>query len=321
MTTLRADTGLGAAESTKLGRFLSAYWLRPENAFWMTLRSQVLEPFSFESPMLDLSCGDGVFTFLHAGGEFDLSFDVFQSVANLDRVMSEHADMFDHCAADYAPPVAQRPDMTIDYGTDLKLSMLTKAGALDFYDSLVLHDQNNPLPFETDQFRTVYGNAVYWVERLDALLAELARVTMPGGRVLLQVKLDAIKDCTLTRFADVLGERFLSIIDRGRLASWPALGDRSDWERRFKDADLEIVEEIPFVTATHARIWDIGLRPIAPMLVKMANALTPQTRTSIKRDWIDLFQGLTTPLIEPALNLLPNRTETVEVLYVLSPKK
>jgi SAM-dependent methyltransferase len=321
MTTLNAAGEWDTAVSTKLTRFLSAYWLRPENAFWMTLRSHILEPFAFESPMLDLSCGDGVFTYLHAGGEFDPSFDVFQSVANLDRVMSENADMFDHYAPDYAPPIMRRPELKIDFGTDLKLSMLTKAGALDVYDSLVLHDQNNPMPFETDQFRTIYGNAVYWVDQLDALLAELARITMPAGRILLQVKLDSIKNCTLTHYAHALGPSFLNIIDRGRLASWPALGNRPDWQRRFKQVNLDIVEEIPFVTATHAHIWDIGLRPIAPMLVKMANALTPQTRSSIKRDWVQLFQGLTEPLIDPNLNLLPAKSDPVEILYVLAPVK
>ena len=54
-----------------LRRFVQAYWLRPENALWMTLRSTTLSAHALERPSLDVSCGDGVFSFLHAGGAFD----------------------------------------------------------------------------------------------------------------------------------------------------------------------------------------------------------------------------------------------------------
>ena len=55
----------------RLNRFTHAYWLRPENAYWMTLRSLALKQRPFSSPSADVSCGDGVFSFLHAGGELD----------------------------------------------------------------------------------------------------------------------------------------------------------------------------------------------------------------------------------------------------------
>ena len=51
-----------------LRRFLQVYWLRPENAFWMTLRSETLADCPIEQPALDIACGDGLFSFLHCGG-------------------------------------------------------------------------------------------------------------------------------------------------------------------------------------------------------------------------------------------------------------
>jgi hypothetical protein len=56
---------------------LNVYWLRPENALWRALNCKALEEVTFTSPSLELSCGDGVFRFLLAGGDFDTSFDVF----------------------------------------------------------------------------------------------------------------------------------------------------------------------------------------------------------------------------------------------------
>ena len=98
---------------------------------------------------------------------------------------------------------------------------------------------------------------------------------------------------------------------------WPSLADRSTWEARFENAGMFIETAMPFITRTHAHIWDIGLRPIAPMLVKMANALTPQTRASIKKDWVDLFCELMAPLCSPTFDLLPAQSEPAEIQYIL----
>ena len=59
---------LHATPRDLLRRFLQAYWLRPENAMWMTIRSMVLSELLLDSPAIDVCCGDGVFSFLHAGG-------------------------------------------------------------------------------------------------------------------------------------------------------------------------------------------------------------------------------------------------------------
>ena len=48
----------------RLRRFLNVYWLRPENAFWTVLRSLAWARVRMASPSIDLSCGDGVFSFI-----------------------------------------------------------------------------------------------------------------------------------------------------------------------------------------------------------------------------------------------------------------
>jgi len=308
---------VGPGRAELLRRFLEAYWLRPENALWMTLRSQALSACPSERPFMDVSCGDGVFSFLHCGGVFDRSFDVFTSVAQLDRVRDQHADMFDHCAEDYRPAIAAPPPDTLDVGTDCKASMLAKASRLNLYSRLVEHDNNRPLPFENGLFQTVYCNAAYWVSAIDAFLGELARVVRPKGWVILQVKLEAVRRYTLAAHEAALGRRVLDLIGRGRTECWPTLADRATWERRFARAGLRIRSATPFVTRTHAHLWDIGLRPIAPMLAKMANSLTAQTRTAVKQEWVDLFCELLGPLCDPAIDLFSGEDEPAEMQYVL----
>ncbi len=308
-----------AEPSSRLQRFLNCYWLRPENAFWMSLRSQALESHPMTGPSIDLSCGDGVFSFLHAGGDFSCEYDVFQEVGHLDDVRDAFADMFDHASVGHEPEITNRPDSKFDVGTDLKPNMLLKACRLDFYECLVEHDHNLEMPFENDAFQTVHCNSAYWVQNIDQFMRELRRITRSGGRILLSVKLDAMRDYTLNSHRDKLGQRWLDIIGRGRIESWPSLCSDETWKQRFKSAGLDIVSRTPFITATHAHIWDIGLRPIAPLLVRMANALEEHTRQEIKSDWIDLLSELLLPLHDASFNLAPQKQEPAEILYELTP--
>lgn len=319
MTHTLAPAEITAREKQR--RFISAYWLRPENAFWMVLRSDALANVPLRGPMLDLSCGDGVFSFLHAGGRFAPEFDVFGCVDNLHRVHDDHADIYDHVDDDHRPTIVSPPAYTIDCGADHKGNLLTKASWLGMYDRLLPHDNNEALPFEDGAFETVYCNSVYWVERIDDLLREIARVTAPGGKAILQVKLQSIEQFTMAKHRDVLGDRWLNLMDRGRSASWPSLCDRQTWERRFKSAGFEIRQAEPFVTGTHAHIWDIGLRPIAPMLIKAMNAIHPHLRQEIKRDWVDLFCNLLSPLCDPGFDLFDSPSDPVEIQYELAPRK
>ncbi len=315
-----SSAAVPSTRADKLRRFISAYWLRPENAFWMVLRSDALSAVPMGGPSVDVSCGDGVFSFLHAGGRFDANFDVFATVDRLDDALSSSADIYDHVDDSYAPTVVTPPAYQFDYGSDCKRHSLTKASRLGFYRHLVPHDNNDPLPFASDHFETVYCNSAYWVDNIESFLSELGRITVPAGTIVLHVKLDAIKRFTLDRHRDVLGDRWLDIVNRDRFASWSSLCDRATWEDRFASAGLEILSAMPFATRTHAHLWDVGLRPIAPLLIKAMNSLHTHMRTEIKRDWVDLFCDLMRPFCDADVDLLGDTSQPVEMQYVLTPR-
>jgi len=75
-----------------LNNFLNVFWLRPETALWRSLDVEAMDRFNFKSPSLDLGCGDGIFSFIRAGGSFANDFDAFD-VANLDQFF-ENVDIF-----------------------------------------------------------------------------------------------------------------------------------------------------------------------------------------------------------------------------------
>jgi SAM-dependent methyltransferase len=299
---------------------LYAYWLRPENALWMALRSEALARCALRRPSVDLGCGDGVFSFLHCGGVLDSAFDVFTCVKTSGHALTQRTDMFDHCDDTYRPAILSEPTQSFEVGVDLKPTLLFKASRLRFYDRLLQHDNNRALPVPDGQFATVYSNAAYWLENINGFLSELRRITRPDGRIILHVKLDCMRRYTLDAHRRLLGASFLNLIGRGRMDCWPSLADRSQWERRFDQAGLEICESLPVVTRTHAHLWDIGLRPIAPLLIRMANAITPRSRGAIKRDWVELFHELLSPLCDPGFDLFGGADEAPELQYVLRPR-
>lgn len=324
MPTSIASTSLTERTTSRRQRletFLKAYWLRPENAFWMTIRSEMLARVPHANPSLDLCCGDGIFTFLHQGGRLAPEFDVFTATDPVARQRDARADMFDHLNEQYHPRIIEPAAETVDVGLDHKSALLEKARALDFYSQLIQHDANQALPFADAGFNLVYCNSAYWIDNIDGLLAELARITSPDGRIVLHVKLDSFTRYSLNNHRHALGENFLRVINAGRLDNWPTLASDKTWRARFARAGLHVTSSTPFITGTHVRIWEVGLRPIAPLLIRMANDLTPETRASIKADWCDLLIDVLEPLCNPELDLFAGDDEPGEIQYVLSTKR
>jgi len=278
-----------------LSRFLNVFWLRPETAMWRTLNCSTIEDIEFRHPIADLSCGHGVFSFIRAGGDFDPSFDVYTGVGNLQDFF-EGADIHDTTSDHYRPAVRQAPSYRIDVGTDWKQSLLDKSATLDFYDRLVLHDNNELLPFPDESFATIFSNSVYWISRLEEHLRDIRRVLRPGGRGVLVLKTSAVLDYTLSSFESFLGPEWLAMIDRGRKESYPRLFSADEWAVMLEAAGFQVVSCRPQVSWLHAHIWDIGLRPLSPVLMRMAGSLDEETRLSVKQEWIEVWEKLLSPL-------------------------
>ena len=94
--------------------FLNLLWLRPENAIICTLRSDSLKDIYLSGNSADICCGDGTFPFIHYGGRFEETFDVF--------VASDLAtsDVYDSYHSSYKPPIKEHPTTQYDLGLDLK---------------------------------------------------------------------------------------------------------------------------------------------------------------------------------------------------------
>src|ERR1039458_9326538 len=147
--------------STTFDELLNVFWLRPETALWREIDIRAMAPFVFQSPSLDLGCGDGIFSFIRAGGRLDKSFDAFRSVNGLDKFF-DNVDVFDTFNKSVTPIVMRQPGYKIDCGFDHKENLLRKADQLGLYRELKPGDANRRLPFPDQSFNSVFSNIVYW---------------------------------------------------------------------------------------------------------------------------------------------------------------
>lgn len=92
---------------------------------------------------------------------------------------------------------------------------------------------------------------------------------------------------------------FLRLIDRGRIeGNIKVVKSYDEWKRIINNSGLTIDDCIPHLSKTLIQIWDIGLRPIFPMLKKMTIHLDDKTLLDIKTEWVDFFQKIGRPIIE-----------------------
>jgi SAM-dependent methyltransferase len=290
------------ANKTTFDELLNVFWLRPETALWRQLDINAMGTFEFKSPSLDLGCGDGIFSFVRAGGGFDLNFDAFQSMAGLENFF-DNIDVFDAFDNSLNPAITNLPKYRIDVGFDHKENLLKKSGRLGLYSELKCGDANNSLPFENESFNSVFSNIVYWLDKPEAVLLEINRILRPGGRLCLMLPNQTLPDFSFYNqlYVKTGNEkwRFLERLDRGRFSDNIRQARSDDeWQSVFRDAGLHVVEHKAHLSKTVIQLWDIGLRPLFPVLKKMAGMLPPENLSDIKQEWVAVLRQFLQPLME-----------------------
>jgi SAM-dependent methyltransferase len=285
-----------------LSELLNVFWLRPETALWRELDIRAMESFAFNSPSLDVGCGDGLFAFIRSGGKFDSKFDAFRAMSGMDKFF-ENVDIFDSFNEQTNPVVVKLPEYQINCGFDHKENLLKKAGQLGLYASLKQGDANQPLPFADESFNSIFSNIVYWLDDPQSVLMEMGRILRPGGKACLMLPNKTLPEFSFYNqlFVKTGDPRwaFLEKLDRGRFSdNIRQARSQSAWEVMFKSAGLQVVGHKAHLSKTAIQTWDIGLRPLFPVLLKMTEAIPANDFVDIKSEWITTLRQFLEPLID-----------------------
>jgi len=288
--------------TTTFDELLNAYWLRPETALWRELDIRAMKSFDFNSHSLDIGCGDGIFSFIRAGGRFGPTFDAFRAMTGLDKFF-DNVDVFDAFNDQVTPVIVGLPEYHVDCGFDHKENLLRKAGQLGLYSSLKRGDANQRLPFPNENFDSIFSNIVYWLDDPQEALMEISRILRSSGRVCLMLPNKTFPEFSFyNRLYVKTGDpkwAFLEKLDRGRFSgNVRRARSRSAWEAMFKVAGLRLVEHKSHLSKTIVQLWDIGLRPIFPVLHRMVDAISPESLLDIKREWIATMRQFLEPLLD-----------------------
>jgi len=280
-----------------LENHLNLTWLRPEWALWDTIASSNISKYEIAAPSLDLGCGNGLFSFITAGGSFSIDHDWF---INTDTEgFWDNKDIYDACNTDNLDNIiAKTSNYTFTTGLDHKDSLLKQAGALNLYDSLVKHDADQPWPFEEGQFKTIFSNILYWLKDLNKSLRELYRVLDKGGLAILCLPNTKYLDYCFTYQWKEKNSELLRLLNHGRTESMHWTMSYHDFKKAAEDVGFNIADHGYYLSRLTLTINDIGLRPLSPVLIKMTNKLSQEDRREIKKEWVETVMKFLLPLCE-----------------------
>lgn len=280
--------------------FLNIHWLRPESAFMKTYDYMQLRNIKIKNPSMDITCGDGVSSFIWAGGKFGLSFDMFQSVKT--EGFFKNVDVFDHFKkGNMNIDIQKRPDWHFTVGVDRLDTAIAKAKLLNFYKETYVHDCNKPLPFPDNAFETIFSTTFFAIKNQALFLKEIHRILKKGGRFIARIHDKNFRDNLLYGWYLKHNWQWAKILDRGiwhdnKLNVYTF----KQWTKKFNKAGLHLVKHFQYLPFAVYRMYTIGLRPLFPGLIEMYKRLSIKDRIEVKKIWLENLFKILAPFCNPS---------------------
>jgi len=165
-------------------RFLNVYFLRPENAIFAANLATAINSnltLNNKNKVMEVGIGDGIFSFLLFGGEFDNSFDVYSHTKKF-KIANKMNDIFDSYDDTYNPLIVKKPSLVIDIGIDLRENSVNKASKLNLYRELIVGNiQNINKSGKFD--KVLCFSTIYHIHQPLAILKILRNILVEGAVV------------------------------------------------------------------------------------------------------------------------------------------
>lgn len=261
-----------------VSEFSRLYWLKPADIVWDAVPAYHIRKFVGEKDrVLDLGCGDGLFSAITFGARLPLGYDRFINAAPQNQKIGEGQGGDIYSNPKPAPELLQKPIRKIDAGLELKAHHLRVAESLGLYDQLFESDFRK-IPCLDNTFDKVYSAmAFYWGDDMSAQLKEVRRVLSDKGEFLVTLTSEHMYDMHLSK---KLSEdknisspmkKFLEELDGGRRAFVTRHGRTVDqWIGLMAEHGFEVTATVPIINEIMFALQDISQRPFQKMFMKMA---------------------------------------------------
>jgi SAM-dependent methyltransferase len=258
---------------TFLTEHLNVSWLRPESALWDAIASEVIAKTNLDPPVLDLGCGDGIFSFITQGGTLAETVDRY-----VDPVTIETG-------------IRHRPEKTFSCGLDGNEASLAIARQLGFYHTTTRHTIRNKLPFPDETFQSVFSNILYWLDYPKSILMEINRVLISNGKAVFCVPnenfFNYCKSYRWSHYKDDATSAVMHYLNQGREKDikWRPTGE--ELHETIDEAGFIVEHDTAYLSQPVLTFWDTGLRPIFPYLKRLVTEVNPEVRFTVKKAWVE----------------------------------
>jgi SAM-dependent methyltransferase len=294
----------GLVSGSYLEQLLQIHWLRPETALWRTVDCILMEKHGgVLDNAVDLGCGDGTLSFIMAGGKH-VNYDVFEEVSELQKYNSG-ADIHNSLTKKNVNIDVSNLRYQFEYGVDHKDGLISKAKRYyPFYQNTKVSDLDNSLPFQDESFKNGFSNIFYWLKDLNYSLTEIRRVLKKDGMLYLFVPNYNFKQkAWLYYSAPHEGEKaYLNFFDRGYGSLIHHCYRKEEWASIFQKNNFKIEKHVHALSNPVMDVWNVGTRPISPLLISMANRLPLEQRKEVREEWVKYFSDFCRPILDKELS-------------------
>ena len=281
-----------------LPEFSKLYWLKPVDVPWEVVTASIVRDWiEIDSDLLDLGCGDGLFTSIMLGGVVADAYDRFQNIEATYQTIgvNQSGDIFKN---QVPARLSQAPIRLVNYGLDLKERHLRVAGSTGTYRELLQGSfESIPLPDDCiDQVISIF--AFYWGDELAEQFVEVKRVLRSKGEILVVLPSEHLYHLHLCN--QIAGLEYISDnlrnfaveMDGGRASFVSRHGrDLESWSKFVAAHGLEVVDSVPIINDKMFVIQDFAQRVFLPTLSSdtVHSKLSKQRKTvqSVLEPFID----------------------------------
>jgi SAM-dependent methyltransferase len=259
-------------------------WLRPEGALFRFLEAKILHEYMDKYlmyPMLDMGCGEGLFTSILFGANINKTYDNYESI---DMKKVDPYNNYSKVPADFI----EKMPSPIGVGIDIKENSVRKARDLGVYDSVSTGDIRY-LPYTDGHFLSIFSNMINDISDndLEKVFGEAHRVLKNNGHLVFTTPNEFFLDYMYYYNKKDLGgtER----LDKGR----------SKWAPRAKTVWTELSLKLGFKMVNYTNygdrnlisFWDTGFRPFFNYLIEQKKQLKKDNLSKIKIIWVEVIKS------------------------------
>lgn len=259
-----------------LKRYFQVYWLKPFDAINDTANAVSLLNFDWASQnsILEIGGGDGIFSFIMHGGEFNFINDRYDQVDLLNK--GDIYDFFSEKGAKFK--IKTFPTLNYDMGVDLKMSHVFKAKETMLYkNNNIISSHPEDMPIKNDSFDTVFLYTFHGLVDYDRTLREIRRIISENGTLLMLVFNDVVDNhfiCyKLSKFFEKRNSTlsgYFKKLDGGRYDEIANVFSKNfeEWKLILNEAGFEIKQVYTQVLPWLWRLYDTQTRFVLKNLIR-----------------------------------------------------